>query len=143
MPSNVYQPNSTQSPSSKKLNPYQAYIDTLGLYRCHPKIFVVSSTRSTTSRTLTSQGPANVRLETPMAAARICKERDISCFTTIPHSPSVRNHPTPRGGRQAAILEARATGIPTNTLSTVHAPIATAVAAMVGCTATATSKPSP
>ena len=141
MPNNVYQPNSPQNPSSKMMN--QAYRDTLGSYRCHSKISAVSSTLSTTSRTLTSQGPADARLVYPRAIPKTYNDGDTSCFTTIPHPSFVRDHPTPhRERRPTAILDATVAGFCTDVISQDHAPIATTVAAMVGCTATVVSKPS-
>jgi len=87
------------------------------------------------THTHTWKDPADATLGTPMAAPRTCSEGRVSFVTTIPHSPVVRDHPTPHGERRAAIIEKTVTRTPTNLASMVHAPNATPVAATVVCKA--------
>ena len=134
MPNNVYQPKCTRSASSKEMNLHQASRDTLGLYRHHPKSPTVSSMLSTTSRTFTSQDPTDDPSGKPMGVRRTYVEDHAFLITSAPHSPFVCNHPTLHRGRRA-ILATMATWLPTDVVSMAHAPIATAFAAMVGCTA--------
>jgi len=142
MPDDVYQPNRKQSPSSETTSLHQEYKDISGVYHGRSRISPVSSTLPTTSRTLTPQGPADSPLETPMATSRTRNEGRLSLVTAVPHSPSVRDCSTPQGGRRVAIVGATVTELPTDQ-PTVHVPITTSVADMVGCTATVVSNSSP